>query len=200
MTRRAYGLILLLAPLVALAGLYAGPALAKSKAKPKERYYLSVVAIEADPGLDVKKLEPIVKAKLESQLKNRPEFLLTLPAGGPDPKADPVAWDKWASKKKLRAYEVRIKFMKYERTVAPIQGSTDQLFTVHVELQLLGSLMPLGTVGMTGSGSGTVSTQVGKKITDNIDADVHAQAIDGALAQSLDEAVRQLRAHKPKTK
>lgn len=198
--RRAYGPALVLVPILVLAALVAGPVLAKGKAKPKERYYLNVVSIEADAGLDVKKLEPLVKTKLAAQLKNRPEFLLELPAGGPDPKADPVAWDKWATKKKLRAYDVRIKFMKYERTVAPIQGSNDQLFTVHVEIQLLGSLLPLGTVGMTGSGSGTVSTQVGKKITDSIDADVHAQAIDGALSQSLDEAVRQLRSHKPKTK
>jgi hypothetical protein len=161
-----------------------------------ERYYLKVVAVEYEDGVKAQALEPMVREKFAAQLQGRPEFLTSL-EGAPDPKADPDAFGKWAEKNKIRAFDVRIKFVKYQRTLAPIQGSNDQLLSVNVEVQLLGANVPLETLGMTGTGSGTVSAQVGKTVTPKIDEDVHAQAIDGALKNAFDEATRQLRAFKP---
>jgi hypothetical protein len=174
-------------------------AIAKKAPAPKkgaERYYLKVVAIEYEDGVKAQALEPMVREKFAAQLSGRPEFLTSL-EGAPDPKADPDAFGKWAEKNKIRAFDVRIKFVKYQRTLAPIQGSNDQLLSVNVEVQLLGANVPLETLGMTGTGSGTVSAQVGKTVTPKIDEDVHAQAIDGALKNAFDEATRQLRAFKP---
>ena len=164
--------------------------------KGAERYYLKVVAVEYEDGVKAQALEQMVRDKFAAQLAGRPEFLTSL-EGAPDPKADPDAFGKWAEKKKIRAFDVRIKFVKYQRTLAPIQGSNDQLLSVNVEVQLLGANVPLETLGMTGTGSGTVSAQVGKTVTAKIDEDVHAQAIDGALKNAFDEATRQLRAFKP---
>jgi hypothetical protein len=178
---------------VALAKKAAPPAKLKPGA---QRYYLKVVAVEYEDGVKAQALEPMVREKFAAQLAGRPEFLTEL-EGAPDPKADPDAFGKWADKKKIRAFDVRIKFVKYQRTLAPIQGSNDQMLSVNVEVQLLGANVPLETLGMTGTGSGTVSAQVGKTVTAKIDEDVHAQAIDGALKNAFDEATRQLKAFKP---
>ncbi len=171
----------------------------KAPPKPKkgaERYHLKVIAVEQEEGVKAQALEPLVREKVASQVAGRAEFLAALD-GAPDPKADAAGFEKWATKKKVRAFDVRIKFVKYERTLAPIAGSNDQLLSVTVEVQLLGANVPLGTLGMTGTGSGTVSAQVGKNVTAKMEADVHAQAMEGAISEALDEAVKQLRAFKP---
>src|SRR5262245_3107564 len=171
-------------------------AVAKKPPPPKEHYYLRIVAVEYEDGVKAQALEQVVRDKFAAQIAARPEFLTSL-EGAPDPKVDPDAFGKWATKKKIRAFDVRIKFMKYARTLAPIAGSNDQMLSVNVEVQLLGANVPLETLGMTGTGTGTVSAQVGKTVTQKIDDDVHAQAIDGALKNAFDEATRQLKAFKP---
>jgi hypothetical protein len=195
MSRTSLAVALVALPLLFVSAM----AIAKKAPPPRkgaERYYLKVVAVEYDDGVKAQALEQMVRDKFAAQLQGRPEFLTSL-EGAPDPKADPDAFGKWAEKKKIRAFDVRIKFVKYQRTLAPIQGSNDQLLSVNVEVQLLGANVPLETLGMTGTGSGTVSAQVGKTVTAKIDEDVHAQAIDGALKNAFDEATRQLRAFKP---
>jgi hypothetical protein len=195
MSRTSLAVALVALPLLFVSAM----AIAKKAPPPRkgaERYYLKVVAVEYDDGVKAQALEQMVRDKFAAQLQGRPEFLTSL-EGAPDPKADPDAFGKWAEKKKIRAFDVRIKFVKYQRTLAPIQGSNDQLLSVNVEVQLLGANVPLETLGMTGTGSGTVSAQVGKTVTAKIDEDVHAQAIEGALKNAFDEATRQLRAFKP---
>jgi hypothetical protein len=172
-------------------------AVAKAPAKKSgQRYYLKIVAVEYEDGVKAQALEKLVRDKFAAQIASRPEFLTNLD-GAPDPKTDPNGFEKWATKKKIRAFDVRIKFVKYSRTLAPIQGSNDQLLSVNVEVQLLGANVPLETLGMTGTGTGTVTAQVGKTVTAKMDDDVHAQAVDGALSQAFDEATKQLRAFKP---
>jgi len=195
MSRTSLAVALVALPLLFVSAV----AIAKKAPPPRkgaERYYLKVVAVEYEDGVKAQALEQMVRDKFAAQLQGRPEFLTSL-EGAPDPKADPDAFGKWAEKKKIRAFDVRIKFVKYQRTLAPIQGSNDQLLSVNVEVQLLGANVPLETLGMTGTGSGTVSAQVGKTVTAKIDEDVHAQAIEGALKNAFDEATRQLRAFKP---
>ncbi len=187
--------VLLVLPLLLLSSLATAKKAPPLK-KGAERYYLKVTAIEYEDGVKAQALEQLVRDKFAAQIAARPEFLTQLD-GAPDPKTDPAGFEKWATKKKIRAFDVRIKFVKYQRTLAPIAGSNDQMLSVNVEVQLLGANVPLETLGMTGTGSGTVSAQVGKNVTTKIDDDVHAQAIDGALANAFDEAVRQLRAFKP---
>jgi hypothetical protein len=185
--------------MIAAALLFVGSVAQAKKAAPKksgEHYYLNVTAVEYEDGVKAQALEKLVRDKFAAQVAARPEFITSLD-GAPDPKTDPNGFEKWAEKKKIRAFNVRIKFVKYSRTLAPIAGSNDQLLSVNVEVQLLGANVPLETLGMTGTGTGTVSAQVGKTITARMDDDVHAQAVDGALANAFDEATRQLRAFKP---
>jgi hypothetical protein len=165
--------------------------------KSGERYYLNIVAVEYEDGVKAQALEKLVRDKFAAQIAARaPEFMTTLD-GAPDPKTAPDAFATWATRKKIRAFDVRIKFVKYSRTLAPIAGSNDQMLSVNVEVQLLGANVPMETLGMTGTGTGTVSAQVGKTVTAKVEDDVHAQAIDGALANAFDEATKQLRAFKP---
>ena len=189
-------LFLLAAAIVPLALLSSSALAKKAPKKSGEHYYLNLAIVEYEDGVKAQALEKLVRDKFAAQIAARPEFVTSL-EGAPDPKTDPEGFEKWATKKKIRAFNVRIKFMKYSRTLAPIAGSNDQMLSVNVEVQLLGANVPLETLGMTGTGSGTVSAQVGKTVTAKMDDDVHAQAIDGALANAFDEAVRQLRAFKP---
>src|SRR5262245_31831678 len=128
--------------LVFVAGaLMSSAAWAKKAPAPKkgsERYYLKVVAVEYEDGVKAQALEQMVRDKFAAQLAARPEFLTQLD-GAPDPKVDPEGFSKWATKKKIRAFNVRIKFVKYQRTLAPMAGSTDQMLSVNVEVQLLGA-------------------------------------------------------------
>jgi hypothetical protein len=189
--------VLLVLPLVLLSTVALAKKAPPMPKKGSQRYYLKIVAVEYEPGVKAEALEPVVRDKFAAQIAARsPEFMTDL-TGAPDPKTDPDAFGKWAEKNKIRAFDVRIKFVKYNRTLAPIVGSNDQMLSVNVEMQLLGANVPLETLGITGTGSGTVSAQVGKTVTAKVDDDVHAQAIDGALKNAFDEATRQLRAFKP---
>ena len=195
-SRTSLALALIALPLLLVSAVAIAKKAPPPPKKGAERYYLKVVAVEYEDGVKAQALEQMVRDKFAAQLQGRPEFLTSLD-GAPDPKADPDGFGKWAEKNKVRAFDVRIKFVKYNRTLAPIVGSNDQMLSVNVEMQLLGANVPLETLGMTGTGSGTVSAQVGKTVTAKIDEDVHAQAIDGALKNAFDEATRQLRAFKP---
>src|SRR6266545_5734960 len=97
-----------------VSALVSSVALAKKAPAPKkgsERYYLKVVAVEYEDGVKAQGLEKLVRDKFAAQIAARPAFLTQL-EGAPDPKVDPDAFEKWAAKKKIRAFDVRIKFVK----------------------------------------------------------------------------------------
>jgi hypothetical protein len=178
---------LLLACLL-LFGLVAGTAVAKPKSK--ERYALRLMEIDKQSaGAEV---EAAVRAEFEKQFESRKELIARL-EGAPDEKTDPEGFRKWATKKKLRAFDVRVKITKYERSLAPVAGSTDQTLTVKIELELLATTLPVSTMGFTGRGSGRVDAQVGKTVPGNVEKEVRNTAVSGAVNQALDEIIQQLR-------
>ena len=86
-----------------------------------------------------------------------------------------------------------MKITKYERSLAPVAGSTDQTLTVKIELELLATTLPVSTMGFTGRGAGRVDAQVGKNVPANVEKEVRNTAVGGAVNQALDEIVQQLR-------
>jgi hypothetical protein len=170
-----------------------GTAAAKSKAKSKERYALRLFDIDRQNASA--EVEAAIRDEFEKQFESRKELIAKL-EGAPDDKTDPDGFRKWAEKKKLRAFDVRVKISKYERVLAPIAGSSDQTLTLKVELELLATTLPVSTMGFTGRGSGRVDAQVGKNVPANVDKEIRSTAIGGAVNQALDEIIHPLR-HPP---
>jgi len=148
--------------------------------------------VEPEAGVDLATIEAPLRAELAAQIAARPEFAVTLD-GAPDAKADAAGFTKWAKKKKLRAFDLRVKVVKATRTLKPLEGTSDQMLEVTVVLQLMGMTVPSAGLGFTGTGTGFVAAQVGKKVPPKVDADVQQKALAGAIAQALDEALQQLK-------
>jgi hypothetical protein len=196
MTRRAVllALPLLLVSAVALAG-----SKAKRPPKPKAKaakYLLHIAAVEHTDGVKNDVLDLQARDVLAGLMGERPDDFVLSVDGAPDPKVDPKAYQTFLDKKGVKAFDVRIKFLKYQRTLVPVPNSTDQMLGVKVEMELLGS-RPDGTLAFTGRGSAEVTVQVGKKVPPKMDAGVHGDALKAALGHALDEAVRELRAPPP---
>jgi hypothetical protein len=171
-------------------------ATAKKAKKPKEKYLFNIVAVEHAAGVGGNDLDEQAKAMLVDLLTKRSEGFVTRVDGMPDPKTDPAGYTAALKKKGMRAFDVRIKFTAYKRSLTPVSDSTDQLLTVMFALEILGA-NPDGTLAFTGRGSATVEVQVGKKLPPKMDAGAHADALNGALGQALDEAAKELGAKKP---
>jgi hypothetical protein len=175
--------------------LVALPVLAAAKGKAPARWTIATIEVE---GQGDKASQDAVAAKLRALLDTTDGFA-PLPEGTPDWKADPDGFGKIMAGKKLKAYGVRIKLTKLERTLVPVTGkpgSRDQMLSFTVELELLGVALPKSTFGFTGKGDATVSAEVGPTVSPRLDANVRDQAFDMALTRALAQATTEL-AKKP---
>jgi hypothetical protein len=174
-------------------GLLAAAAFGAKPKKPKEKFFFKIVEVEHADGIAVEAVDGPSRQILLDLVAARPDDFVGALDGAPDPKTDPEPFTKYLKKKKLRAFDVRIKFNKYERKLLPMEGTSDQMLSVEVELEVLGLVVPDSTLGFVGKGSAEVTAQVSKKLPPKMDAAVHHDALSGALTQALDEAVRELR-------
>jgi hypothetical protein len=187
-----------LALVAALAGsaVFAKKAKAPRPKKAAERYLLQVIAVEHDDGVTRADLDAQTRETLAAAIMARPDDFVVKVDGAPDPKADAGAYQAFLAKQKVKAFDVRVRFRKYERTLTPVPGSNDQVLGIALDLELLGA-RPDGSLAFTGKGSAQVTAQVGKKVPPKMDAGLHADALKGALEHALAEAVIELRAAKP---
>lgn len=185
---RKPALALIALAVLALAASVAG---AKSKKKPREKYFVNVVGVEAAAGIPDDVTEKL-KAKLADVLAKREEFVPTL-EGAPDPAADAPGFKKWLAKNKVRAFAVTIKVTAWEREVLPPkEGKTGQILSQHFAVSLIGTAMPDDLLALGGDGMATVKAEVGKKIRPADESFVVESAISEALQQAVQDAVESL--------
>jgi hypothetical protein len=203
MTRRTWLRLAVLPVLFVSAVALAAGAKAKRPPRPAkvaEKYLLSVVAIEHADGVTTDAaIDEQARAMLVALLAARADDFVASVDGAPDPKDDAAKYADFLKAHGVRAFDVRIKITKYERTLTPAPDKpSDQVLTVKLSLELLGANVPSGTLAFTGHGSAEVSAEVGKKVPPKMEAGVRDDVFKGALGHALDEAVAQLRAPKKK--
>jgi hypothetical protein len=177
---------------------WAGVAFAKSKKKPKEKYFVNLAAVEATDKVPAE-IPGQIKTKLTEVLAKRAEFIPALD-GAPDPVADGEAFKKWLKKSKVRAFKVTVKVTDYERELLPAkEGKTGQILKVHVAVSLVGTAMPDDVLTLGGDGMATVATEIGKTVRPADDKFAIDSAMSEALGQAVEDAVQALNAG-PKAK
>lgn len=166
------------------------PALAKGAA----RWTIGVISIEGkgDDALNAKLADEARKAA------DTRDGFAPPPPGLPDPIDDPDGYSKAVAKKKLKAFTLRIKVVKFVRTLTPVANSKDQTLDYQLDLDLLGVSMPESTFGFTGHGSAQITAPVGPTVSPRLEEHMRQQLVEAALTKAFDEASRQLA--KAKTK
>jgi hypothetical protein len=161
-----------------------------AKKKPKEKYYLQITGAETAEGVP-KPLGDRAKVVLGELLTKRPEFVSSL-EGAPDLQADPAAFRKWMSKKKLRAFKVVVKLTKLTRELTPKPDSKNQILRIQISLQIFGTGMPDDTMALTGDGVSAVGLEVGQKVRPKDEEVATEESLRNALTSAVDDAVRKL--------
>ena len=174
-------------------------AAATVEAKPKDKYYIQMVAGEAGAGVPAELTERVKKVAQDA-LKKRKEFVTSL-TGAPDPTANPSGFKAYLKKKKLKALSVVAKVVAYERELLPAkEGKTGQILKVHVAVSLLGATLPDGVMALSGDGASTIHQEIGMKVRPRDDEAVLDMAMKDALTQAVGEAATRLKQGKPKRK
>src|SRR5262249_50322298 len=135
-----------------LAFLLFGAALAEARPtrSPKYHFELGEVALasSAPAELSVK-----ARAVFDEIARARPDVVQTL-ENAPDPAQDPAAYRKILDARGVRAYAPRLKVDEYDRSFGPTKepGKTGNVLTVHVNVSLVGTLIPGGVLALAGAG------------------------------------------------
>jgi hypothetical protein len=179
--RLAAGLLLALL----LGALVASPA-AHAQAKRTQQYGFVIANIQAADGVP-EDVAAAVRARLISAVDAHERLVATLPADAPDPSADPDAFAAFMKRRKLTPYRVTVEVTEYFKEAA--DGPRGQRLTVSVALRMFGETMPVRVMAFSAAGSATIKLDVGKTVrprdTEVANRDAIAQAVDDALAQSV---------------
>lgn len=102
--------------------------------------------------------------------------------------------------KGVRSYGVTLNVDRYARSLEPNTkpGASGQVLTLSVGVQLVGESMPGGLLAMAGSGSSTVTAEVGATLRPREEEQALGDALRDALTHAVNDAVARLAAGPPK--
>jgi hypothetical protein len=178
--------------LLVLLGLLGLPASAFCKSP----YYveLSDVRLEGAPPELGSVLVAEAKAVYATLIAKRPGFVATL-TGAPDRNAAPAEFQKYLTRRHIRAFAVALKVRQAERSLLPAKaGQSGQVLRFYLELSLLGSAIPDATLALSGNGTAQIDLEVGQTVQGKDDAYARKEALTIAIGNALDEAVAKLEA------
>ncbi len=180
--------------LVGALALAAGPSQA---IKPKIRYVFRLAHFELAEGIPPAVADQ-VRAALVKEIGEHSEIVTTLPEGAPDPKTEPKKFKRYIDKRKLRAFDVRVEVVGYERALEAMpEGRSGQRLKVSIQLRMFGETIPDRSMAFAGGGSATVKIDIGKKVRDRDDEVAHEEAFGIACGDAVEESLVKLKAPPP---
>jgi hypothetical protein len=162
-----------------------------------ERYYIEINAVERRDD-QPEMLVAMVQRALEHDIERRDRTLHELPDAAPDREKEPDAFKRFLRKHRLRAFDVRVEITRYARTLEPApDGASGQRLGVAIALHLFGETIPDRTMAFTGDGSASIQLEIGNKLRERDDEVAHADAIELAVTEAVDQALAKLRQPPP---
>jgi hypothetical protein len=169
----------------------------RAAAGPKkgERYVFLVTRVEPAKGVAASVVAPAT-ARIASAIDVHPDLDGALPAGAPDPEAQPAEFKRFLEARSLRAFKVNVELTEYAADVEQREGR-GALLTVRVGLKMLGETVPDRVMGFTGEGTAAVKVEVGKRVRPADRTYADEQALDLATADAIKMAMTRLREPPP---
>ena len=160
----------------------------RAEARSQPTYYFLVSEVKLAEGIPAEIAE-IVRAELTQAITKHARLIEALPADAPDPAADPKAFTRYITKRKIRPFRVNVEVTQYNHKVTTSARGGQQL-VVSVALRTFGETIPQRVMAFSGDGSATIKMDIGKELRPRdsrvANKDAVAQAIADALTMSLD--------------
>lgn len=164
----------------------AAPALAQ----PAPKYLLVVQPVsQAASTKDVP--AAVVDRLFRAEIGKHPELALDK---GDLPK-EPKAVAEKLAELKLKGYFVTVKVLESKRTLTPGQPGKRPQLERQVRLSVVGVTIPEQLVAFGGDGECIQAAEVGKKITEQEESELLADALKDAITQAVTSAVQKLEAN-----
>lgn len=182
---------------------------APADAKKTQKYYFELTRVDLVEGIP-DKVRDRVRTVMLAELGQHESIITELPAGAPDPEANPKKFKVYLKKRGIRAFKVNVEVTEYSREVKDMEdGSTDKRLKVSIALRTFGETIPDRVMAFAGQGSAAIQLEVGKKVRDRDDEVAHKEAFEPAVSDAVAESLRKLsmppakpgkKAHKRKKK
>lgn len=182
--------------LARLAGIAIALALPAAAQAGKETYVLTISKVELARKDTPAAVGSQVKAELGKAIEAHADLDAVLPADAPDPAARPVEFKAYLRKRKQRAFKVNVEVTDYQSSVQTRTGRPSAL-QVRVSLRIFGETVPDRVMAFTGEGSATVGVEIGKTLREKDQTYATTQALELAVADALEMAIKKLREPPP---
>lgn len=173
-------------PAFVLVALVLGPAVAHAEA----RFYVVVAGVDEAQGV-TSGITSQLKELFTTELRKHPEITLEPPAGLP---TDPEEMENELKKRKLKAYEMRVKVLGVTREVKPpAEGKQYRVLVRGIKLSVLGDTLPNKVLAVGGDGEAEAGSEVG--LSADLDKEGKALLVDvskEAVKQAVDQTVTKL--------
>ena len=165
------------------------PALAQAG---RERSYCFLLSkIQLAEGIPAE-VAGVVSKQLDQAIAGHARLIAALPAGAPDPLAQPKAFARYAKRHKLAVYRVSVEVTRYSHEVEPAPRGKGQRLGVSIDLHLFGEAIPKRAMAFSGDGSATVKLEIGKRLRARDSEYAQQEAATQAAAEALAMSIQRL--------
>ena len=131
----------------------------------------------------------MVRTVLIETLRKQPDVTLELES----PIANTEAVKAECKRKGLRAFELAVRVLRFDRGVKPpTAGKRFRLLEQNVKLSVVGTTYPEGLLAVGGDGESTIQIEIGERVTPGQEREVLEEAVKDAVEQAVKQGMLKL--------